>query len=159
MIFYHADEFVRYVDATEQCIIGITSGCFDLLHPLHVEYLNKCKRECFHELFVFIDSDRLVKEHKNKTPLINEMDRAYMVDNLKAVSGVMVINTLVEMSDCIRRIATPNNRYITIFKHSDRVYGAKLFEYGPKVENVIIPDVKRFHSTTEIQEHLKKENA
>lgn len=156
MIFYHDDEFVTYVNALETGIVGITSGCFDLLHPLHVEYLNKCRRECY-ELFVFIDSDRLVNTHKNKTPLINELDRAYMVDNLRAVSGTMIFNELIQMSDCIRRIGDKEDRIIRIFKHDISIYGGKIIEYGGNIENFIIPDIKRFHSTTEITNHLKQE--
>lgn len=156
MIFYQPEDFERYVNSSSNNIIGVTSGCFDLLHPLHVEYLNKCKREC-PELYVFIDSDKLVNQHKNKIPLINEMDRAYMVDNLKAVSGVLVINQLVEMSDCIRGISSVENRHVLVFKHNTSIYGGKLLTYDKNVENVIIPDIKRFQSTTEITNHLKQE--
>src|SRR5882672_9503324 len=65
-------------------IIGITSGCFDLLHPMHVEYLNKC-RKCCDTLLVLIDSDMLTWTNKQKLPVINQLDRAYMVDNLQSV--------------------------------------------------------------------------
>jgi cytidyltransferase-like protein len=155
MIFYQPEDFVKYVLASEQNIIGVTSGCYDLLHPLHVEYLNKCARQC-RELYVFLDSDRLVHEHKKKTPLINELDRAYMVDNLKSVTGVMVFDQLIEMSDCIRGIATKENSLIRIFKHSDSIYGGKVFTYGGNTEHFVIPDIKRFQSTTEITNHLKE---
>lgn len=79
MIFYQSEDFIKYVNASETNLIGVTSGCYDLLHPLHVEYLNKCRRQC-NELYVFLDSDRLTLENKKKSPLINELDRAYMVD-------------------------------------------------------------------------------
>lgn len=157
MIFYHPEEFIQYVNSLDDSIIGVTSGCYDLLHPLHVEYLNKCKREC-PRLFVFIDSDRLVNIQKNKTPFIDEMYRAYMVDNVKAVDGVMVFNELIEMSDCIRLISDKFNRWIKVFKHNDTIYGSKLMTYGNNVENVIIPDVVRLQSTTEIINYLKQTN-
>lgn len=155
MIFYHADEFIKYVLSSDENIIGVTSGCYDLLHPLHVEYLNKCKRQC-RELYVFLDSDRLVQEHKKKTPLINELDRAYMIDNLKSVTGVMVFDQLIEMSDAIRGIADKKNSLIRIFKHSDNIYGTKAIVYGGNTEHFVIPDIKRFQSTTEISNHLKQ---
>lgn len=155
MIFYKEEEFIRYVNAGGNTIIGVTSGCFDLLHPLHVEYLNKCKTRLPDnaELFVFIDSDRLVHEHKKKVPLINELDRAYMVDSLKPVSGV--IDKLICMSDCIRSISAVPNSYVMVFKHSEFIYNTKLFTYDSNVENIIVPDTIRFQSTTEITNHLK----
>lgn len=155
MIFYSSEEFIKHVIDSDQNIIGITSGCFDLLHPLHVEYLNKCRREC-RELYIFLDSDRLVQEHKNKTPLINERDRAYMIDNLRSVNGVMIFNTIDEMSSCIRNISSKPNSLIRIFKHSNKIYGTNAIQYGGNTEHFVIPDIKRFQSTTEITDHLKK---
>jgi len=155
MVFYNTEDFSQFVLASENNLIGVTSGCFDLLHPLHVEYLNKCKRQC-KELYVFLDSDRLVQIHKKKSPLINEMDRAYMVDNLKSVTGVMVFDELSEMSDAIRMISGKENSLIRIFKHSDTIYGGKAIVYGGNTEHFVIPDIKRFQSTTEITNHLKE---
>lgn len=155
MIFYQSEDFEKFVLASECKLIGVTSGCFDLLHPLHVEYLNKCKKQC-EELYVFLDSDRLVSENKAKTPLINELDRAYMVDNLKSVTGVMVFDQIIEMSDSIRGIATKQDSLIRIFKHSNNIYGAKAITYGGNTEHFVIPDIKRFQSTTEITNHLKE---
>lgn len=156
MIFYNSEEFVRYVNAGGFPIIGVTSGCFDLLHPLHVEYLNKCKRDIpsGYELFVFIDSDRLVEQNKNKVPLINELDRAFMVDSLKAVNGVMVIDTLGEMFDCVIDLKS-SDRLIHMFKNSIEIYGKQLIDFGESVVLTIIPDIKKFQSTSEIQNHLK----
>ena len=86
MIFYNTFEVSKYLINSSDKLIGITSGCFDLIHPLHVEYLNKCRKEC-DILFVFVDSDKLVYENKAKSPLINELDTAYMIDNLQSVSS------------------------------------------------------------------------
>ena len=157
MIIYYEEDFVDFINAQPQMIIGFTSGCFDLLHPLHVEYLNKCKREC-DKLFVFVDSDSLVQTNKNKTPLISEMDRAYMVDNLRSVSGVMIVKSLYEMGTILYRVSRslkdPDHHKYIVFKHHDNVYGTPLLE-TPGMTNVIIPDVIRFQSTTEITNHLK----
>jgi len=96
MTFNTTEELLRYSNAFRGVTLGITSGCFDLLHPLHVEYLNKCKKLC-DVLIVLIDSDHLIQQNKNKTPLINENDRAYMVDNLKSVHITMVMSSLIDM--------------------------------------------------------------
>lgn len=45
-------------------IVGVTSGCFDLLHFYHLRYLERCRALCDF-LIVGVDSDILV--HANKT--------------------------------------------------------------------------------------------
>lgn len=157
MIFSCTNDFVRYICATKsKQITGITSGVFDLLHPLHVEYLNKARRGC-DELFVMIDSDRLVNENKKKTPLINELDRAFMVDNLKSVSGVLVFDKIEEMYVVFPGIQLnkPADLTVRVYKNGGQIYGKSLITYG-NIDNIIIPDIVRFQSTTEIVNHLNK---
>lgn len=155
MIIYNGEDFVRFASSGQTKIIGVTSGCFDLLHPLHVEYLNKCRREC-DELYVYIDSDKLVNENKNKVPLINEMDRAYMVDNLSSVSGVIIINELDDIVHLTNSISNGAN-LIRVFKHCSTIYGKDLISYMGNVETIIVPDIIRFQSTTEITNFLKQD--
>jgi cytidyltransferase-like protein len=152
MIFYNLRDAAQYISAFNNQTIGITSGCYDLLHPLHVLYFEKCKREC-DWLFVQIDSDMLTLRNKNKVPHINELDRAYMVDNLKSVHGSMIINEISQIIAFLRMLNTKQNK-IKQFKNHSTIYGKPVLEY-PGVELVIIPDVERFNSTTEIQNHLK----
>lgn len=156
MIIYDIEDFkdIMKIWNIHKNIVGFTSGCFDLIHPLHVEYLNKCARQC-DKLFVFIDSDRLVHTNKNKYPLINENDRAYMVDNLESVSGVYIFDNVDFMTYLIS--STPMNGKYSIFKHNSTVYGASLVVI-PGIPNIIIPDIIRFQSTTEIKNFLKNEN-
>lgn len=156
MIFYHREDLYRYVLSSQHRYIGITSGCFDLLHPLHVEYLNKCRRLC-DELYVLIDSDRLININKNKWPLINEMDRAFMVDNQKSVNGTMIFDNITELENTIRTLGSIPHKEIRNFKHHATIYGNPLEEFGGNITNIIVPDIIRFQSTTEITNHLKQE--
>jgi rfaE bifunctional protein nucleotidyltransferase chain/domain len=65
-----------------------TNGCFDLLHSGHVDYLNKAK-ELGDYLLVGLNSDFSVKKIKGENrPIINEMERAVLLDNLKCVDYV-----------------------------------------------------------------------
>jgi rfaE bifunctional protein nucleotidyltransferase chain/domain len=65
-----------------------TNGCFDILHSGHVDYLNKAK-ELGDYLLVGLNSDFSVKKIKGKKrPIINEMERASLLDNLKCVDYV-----------------------------------------------------------------------
>lgn len=159
MIFRTKEELIRYVKTytNSNIIIGITSGCFDLLHPLQVEYLNKCRKMC-DVLVVLIDSDNLLFQNKSKYPLINENDGAFMVDNLKSTDICMVFSDLVEYSDVLKELG---NIPITVlqFKHNSSIYNTSVIGTTyPNIQLVVIPDVIRFQSTTEITNHLKQED-
>ena len=69
-----------------------TNGCFDILHRGHIEYLNEAK-ELGDKLIIGVNSDNSVKRLKGESrPLNNELDRAYILDNLKCVDFVMIFD-------------------------------------------------------------------
>ena len=69
-----------------------TDGCFDILHSGHVDYLNKAK-QLGDYLVVGLNSDYSVKNIKGgKRPVINELERATLLDNLKCVDYVTFFN-------------------------------------------------------------------
>ncbi len=74
--------------------LGITNGCFDLLHRGHVEYLNKA-REAVDALLVLVNSDASIRQVKGPSrPVIREDDRVYMLASLEAVDGVVMFDTV-----------------------------------------------------------------
>jgi len=65
-----------------------TNGCFDILHSGHVDYLNKAKKLGDY-LLVGLNSDLSVHHIKgDKRPILNETERAFLLDNLKCVDYV-----------------------------------------------------------------------
>lgn len=65
-----------------------TNGCFDILHAGHVDYLNKAKA-CGDILIVALNSDESIKRIKGeKRPIVPQNQRAFIMDNLKAVDYV-----------------------------------------------------------------------
>jgi D-glycero-beta-D-manno-heptose 1-phosphate adenylyltransferase len=73
-------------------ILVFTNGCFDILHSGHVDYLNKAK-QLGDYLVVGLNSDYSVKNIKGKKrPVINELERATLLDNLKCVDYVTFFN-------------------------------------------------------------------
>lgn len=132
-------------------IIGITSGCFDLIHPLHIQYLNKCKRECDY-LLVLLDSDQLICKHK-PPPLFNEDDRKYIIEHLNMVDDVMIFNDLQEFIIIIEDVAKQHP--VRVFKHAGNIYGQPTVKIK-STELVIISDVQRFSSSTEIKQFIKQ---
>lgn len=74
--------------------IGFTNGCFDIIHPGHINFLINCKKKC--DLLIFgINSDHSIRKLKgNKKPLIKEIFRAKHLSNLIMVDLVIIFNEL-----------------------------------------------------------------
>lgn len=80
------------------------NGTFDILHPGHVQLLNYAK-SLGDFLTVGIDSDRRVQEKKGPTRPVNSVgDRAYMLQNLKAVDYIVIFDSDEELERCIKTV-------------------------------------------------------
>ena len=73
--------------------IGYTQGTYDMFHIGHLNLINNAKAQCEY-LIVGVNSDKLVEEYKHKTPVINEIERAEIVRNIKAVDECVIATTL-----------------------------------------------------------------
>ena len=73
--------------------IGYTQGVYDMFHIGHLNIINKAKEQCDY-LIVGVNSDELVQTYKHKETVINELDRAEIVRNLKAVDKCVIVDTL-----------------------------------------------------------------
>ncbi|MBS1518063.1 MAG: D-glycero-beta-D-manno-heptose 1-phosphate adenylyltransferase [Bacteroidetes bacterium] len=83
---------VRTHIKSEKKKLVFTNGCFDILHKGHVSYLNQAKLMGDY-LIVGINSDRSVKKLKGESrPVNSEQDRAFIIDNLKAVDYVIIFD-------------------------------------------------------------------
>ncbi len=72
--------------------IVFTNGCFDLLHPGHVEYL-EAARGMGDLLVVGLNSDRSVREIKgNSRPINDQQRRAKVLEGLWAVDYVVIFD-------------------------------------------------------------------
>ncbi|MDM8249753.1 adenylyltransferase/cytidyltransferase family protein [Lacrimispora saccharolytica] len=73
--------------------VGYTQGVYDMFHIGHLNLINHAKEYCDY-LIVGVNADRLVQEYKHKTPVINEIERAEIVRNIKAVDKCVIAHTL-----------------------------------------------------------------
>lgn len=73
--------------------IGYTQGVYDMFHVGHLNLINHAKEFCDY-LIVGVNSDDLVESYKNKSPIINEKNRAMIVSNIKAVDQCVIVCTL-----------------------------------------------------------------
>jgi rfaE bifunctional protein nucleotidyltransferase chain/domain len=77
--------------------VGVTNGCFDLLHRGHVEYLNRA-RAAVDALMVLVNSDASIRQVKGPgRPVVSEDDRVYLLASLESVDAVVVFETV----DCL----------------------------------------------------------
>jgi|SRR5215471_6168930 len=72
--------------------VVFTNGCFDLLHPGHIRYLQAARR-LGDVLIVGINSDRSVRQIKGEgRPIMDQRERAEVLSALEAVDHVTVFD-------------------------------------------------------------------
>lgn len=120
--------------------VGITSGCFDLFHNLHLVYLNRCHWLC-DLLIVGVDSDDLVRSTKGEgRPIIPEHHRAAMVASQKSVAAAFVIGGAAAFADAVVALGVS-----VVFKN--QVFRDKAVAAGVPAKLVIVADVIQPNST------------
>lgn len=68
--------------------VGYTTGVFDMFHIGHLNILRRAKEQCDY-LIVGVSTDELVKQYKNKTPIIPFKERAEIVQSIDCVDKVI----------------------------------------------------------------------
>ena len=70
---------------------GYVCGVFDLFHIGHLNILRRCKEHCDY-LIAGVDSDELTEVYKGKKPVIPEDERMEIVDAIKYVDEVVLVD-------------------------------------------------------------------
>ncbi|OGE26630.1 hypothetical protein A3C26_04540 [Candidatus Daviesbacteria bacterium RIFCSPHIGHO2_02_FULL_39_12] len=87
--------------------IVLVGGCFDVLHPAHVIFLEKAKK-MGDFLVVILESDEKIKKIKGANrPVYSQKDRAMMLTALKAVDKVVLLPVMEkekEYDELVRKI-------------------------------------------------------
>lgn len=128
-------------------IVGLTSGCFDLLHFYHLHYLEKCRAECDF-LIVGVDADGLVQHFKRKTPVIPEYNRAAIVGALQCVGACFIMRKLDQFHHAVGFADK-------VFKNHPELYGEPII--GREKLVVIPDDLEEVQSTTDLLERIKQQ--
>lgn len=126
--------------------VGFTNGCFDLLHPGHVDLLHKARSAC-DRLVVALNTDASVRRLKGESrPVQNEAARAIVMSAIGSVDLVTLFDEDTP-EELIRRL-----RPDVLIKGADytiaTVVGASFVQsYGGEV--LLIP-LQKGHSTTRL---------
>ena len=79
--------------------IGFTQGTFDTFHIGHLNLIRNAKSQC-ETLIVGVNTDSLVRQYKNKTPIINDQERLQLVKELRCVDEVLLCDSLDKVEVC-----------------------------------------------------------
>jgi D-beta-D-heptose 7-phosphate kinase/D-beta-D-heptose 1-phosphate adenosyltransferase len=124
--------------------VGLTNGCFDLIHPGHISVLRKARAAC-DRLIVAINADASVRRLKGPSrPIQTEMARAIVMASVEVVDAVTLFDedTPLELIEAIR----PDVLIKGADYRLDEVVGADLVRsYGGTV--LLIP-LEKGQSTT-----------
>ena len=98
MPIYNINSIHQYLKTQTGKKVVFTNGCFDLLHPGHIQYLTQAKAlgDC---LIVGLNSDQSIQTIKGSgRPICNQQFRATMVDALKPVDAVVIFEESTPMA-------------------------------------------------------------
>lgn len=130
--------------------VVFTNGCFDLLHPGHVDLLHK-SRALGHRLVVGLNSDSSVKRLKGPTrPILAEHDRASILSALGCVDLVVIFDedTPLQLLEILKPDILVKGADYTL----DEVVGRDLVEsYGGHV--ALVPLIEGY-STSGIEQRI-----
>ena len=136
---------------TQKKTIVFTNGCFDILHPGHVQLLSTCKQFA-DRLIVGLNSDASVKRLKGPTrPVNDELSRALILAALHFTDAVCIFseNTPEKLIHYVKPDVLAKGGD---WKKSDIVGASFVESYGGSVE--VVPFLDGY-STTAIIERSK----
>jgi glycerol-3-phosphate cytidylyltransferase len=115
-------------------IIGYTTGVFDMFHIGHLNILRRAKEKCDY-LIVGVSTDEVVREYKNKSPIIPYAERVAIVAAIKYVDEV-VPQTTMDKLEFLKQ------RHFDVMFHGDEWKGTELYNryerefviYGARIE-------------------------
>ena len=143
-------------NTSKQLKIGITNGCFDVLHIGHLSLLRQAKLKCDY-LIVGLNSDLTIKKLKGEgRPINNQSDRLEMLKSLSFVDEVRIFNEETPI-DIIKEIS-PDILIKGADYSEEEIIGAEYVKsYGGKVLRIgLIPNKSTSEIINKIQKQISK---
>ena len=136
---------IKNIKIHEGQTVGLTSGCFDLPHFYHLQYLQRCAAQC-DVLIVGVDADDLILAQKGKAPAMPEHQRTAMIAALRCVDAVFTLRNLKDL-----KLAGQTAHFL--FKNNPQIYGQPIIG-AETAKLIIIPDIQEIQSTTELKQKI-----
>lgn len=127
--------------------IVLVGGCFDILHFGHIKFLEKAKKYG-NFLVVILESDKFIKQNKNKESFHNVNERAAILSAIRYVDLVIKIPLFKGDDDYFKMTKFISPKFIAVSKN-DKVYKNKLKqsrEVGGKLV-VVTSVINKFSSS------------
>ncbi|MCF8069318.1 MAG: bifunctional D-glycero-beta-D-manno-heptose-7-phosphate kinase/D-glycero-beta-D-manno-heptose 1-phosphate adenylyltransferase HldE [Desulfobacterales bacterium] len=124
--------------------IIFTNGCYDLLHPGHIDLLHKSKA-LGNRLVVGLNTDASVRRLKGESrPILSEQDRAAVLSALSCVDMVVLFDEDTPLN--LISALTPDTLVKGADYRPDQVVGKEVVEaYGGKIE--LVPLLEGYSTT------------
>ena len=148
-VIYSKNHLSDYLKLSKFTNIGLTSGCFDIVHCGHLKNLKICKKSC-DELFVCLSSDNQIKRLKGSNrPINNINDRINILIHYDFIDHIILYEEIDDNNekelDNIMSIVNPE----IWFKGSD--YNMEqIFKKHPILKKIKIIELEEGKSTTNI---------
>lgn len=135
--------------------IVLAGGCFDILHPGHVIFLEKAK-EIGDILIIFLESDQKVKELKGKSrPVYKQQERAKVLSALRVVDYVVMLPYMKlesEYDELVRRV---NPQVIAVTSKDETFHHQRAAKFVGAKFQVVSEEVEDY-STSKIFKFLNE---
>ncbi len=149
------------VDSIEQELkqykesIILVGGCFDVIHPGHIEFLSAAKN-LLGIVTVLLESDATVAKLKGSgRPIHTQMERAYVLSHITAVDTIILLPPLLSDSEYEKVVTTIHPTIIAITADDPLIHIKEL--HAKKIGAKVVPVVERRngHATSKIVNQLK----
>lgn len=117
--------------------IVLAGGCFDVLHPAHIEFLKLAKKQGNY-LVIFLESDNNIRKLKGENrPLNNQITRAQNLSNIEEVDAIILLNNptssdyyynLVKLLEPDIIAVTVGDPLLNVKKEQAEIVGGKVVE-------------------------------
>lgn len=137
--------------------VVLVGGCFDILHPAHIKFLLKAKKEG-DVLFVALEPDITVRKIKGKTrPVFKQKQRALVLAALQMVDYVVLLPQLKTDADYFNLTRTISPDVIAVTKGDPKIENKRkqAIAVGGRIAVVTRPTAN--NSTSQIIALLEKE--
>lgn len=157
-------------ETSKQFHVGYVPGTFDMVHQGHIELIDIARQQC-DIVVVGVNADALVWENKRKHPKQNEKTRMFIMEHIRGVDAVLLVETNDKM------VANKKVEEMTGYKIDAIYYGQDLAgksindEGGLDVTSIYTPrspekmekvsstaDARALERLTKRNEELEREN-